>query len=243
MSAASRTSSSTRTTSSPRQDRNASTRLGEVVPCRSSQRVTRFRFTDWDRRTFDRALAKKPNDDSGMIEYGALANVNHDRAKAEALFEKANGQELARVLALGGRGRIISRCPASIKVTFRAQPDRCNTNQFDGLLTNDARNAARSTSAPFMYILEMRRVLLMSSSGFASSTRKSASLPGTRLPSSRASDIRPGDSWRRRCPARGSCRPYRFELAILEKPNRLSSVPIRPTINFAPAAFSLATLR
>jgi hypothetical protein len=28
-------------------------------------------------------------DDSGMIEYGALANVNGDRAKAEALFEQA----------------------------------------------------------------------------------------------------------------------------------------------------------
>jgi hypothetical protein len=30
-----------------------------------------------------------PGDDSGMIEYGALANVNKDRTKAEALFEKA----------------------------------------------------------------------------------------------------------------------------------------------------------
>jgi len=38
---------------------------------------------------FDRALAMDRNDDSGMIEYGALANVHKDRAKAEALFAKA----------------------------------------------------------------------------------------------------------------------------------------------------------
>ena len=29
------------------------------------------------------------NDDSGMIEYGALANLNKDRAKAETLFDQA----------------------------------------------------------------------------------------------------------------------------------------------------------
>jgi tetratricopeptide (TPR) repeat protein len=38
---------------------------------------------------FDQALAMNADDDSGMIEYGAFANVNHDRTKAEALFEKA----------------------------------------------------------------------------------------------------------------------------------------------------------
>ena len=38
---------------------------------------------------FDQALKMTPDDDSGTIEYGALANVNKDRAKAEALFEKA----------------------------------------------------------------------------------------------------------------------------------------------------------
>ncbi len=46
---------------------------------------------EWDKAqvAFDKALAMNTGDDSGMIEYGALANVNHDRAKAEALFEKA----------------------------------------------------------------------------------------------------------------------------------------------------------
>jgi tetratricopeptide (TPR) repeat protein len=46
---------------------------------------------EWDKaqNAFDRALALDKNDDSGMIEYGALANVNKDRAKAEALFTKA----------------------------------------------------------------------------------------------------------------------------------------------------------
>ena len=46
---------------------------------------------EWDKaqEAFDRALAKDAGDDSGMIEYGAYANVNRDRAKAEALFEKA----------------------------------------------------------------------------------------------------------------------------------------------------------
>jgi tetratricopeptide (TPR) repeat protein len=46
---------------------------------------------DWDKAqpTFDKALALEPDDDSGMIEYGALMNVRKDRAKAEALFTKA----------------------------------------------------------------------------------------------------------------------------------------------------------
>ena len=46
---------------------------------------------EWDKAqvAFDRALTLSPDDDTGMIEYGALANVNKDRAKAEALFEKA----------------------------------------------------------------------------------------------------------------------------------------------------------
>jgi tetratricopeptide (TPR) repeat protein len=46
---------------------------------------------EWDKaqKAFESALALDPGDDSGMIEYGALANLNHDRTKAEALFEKA----------------------------------------------------------------------------------------------------------------------------------------------------------
>jgi len=46
---------------------------------------------EWDkaRTAFDRALAIDTDDDSGMIEYGALANVHDDRAIAEAQFDKA----------------------------------------------------------------------------------------------------------------------------------------------------------
>jgi tetratricopeptide (TPR) repeat protein len=46
---------------------------------------------EWNKAqvAFGRALAMNEDDDSGMIEYGALANVNKDRAKAEVLFEKA----------------------------------------------------------------------------------------------------------------------------------------------------------
>jgi tetratricopeptide (TPR) repeat protein len=46
---------------------------------------------EWNKAqdAFDRALAIDAGDDSGMIEYGALANINKDRTKAEGLFEKA----------------------------------------------------------------------------------------------------------------------------------------------------------
>ncbi len=46
---------------------------------------------EWDKAqaAFDRSLTLEPDDDSGMIEYGALANVFKDRAKAEELFLKA----------------------------------------------------------------------------------------------------------------------------------------------------------
>jgi tetratricopeptide (TPR) repeat protein len=46
---------------------------------------------EWDkaRPAFDKALAMEADDDSGMIEYGALLNVQKDRAKAEELFTKA----------------------------------------------------------------------------------------------------------------------------------------------------------
>lgn len=50
---------------------------------------------EWEKssKAFERALAMKPGDDSGTIEYGAWANLNHDRAKAEALFDKAMKRE------------------------------------------------------------------------------------------------------------------------------------------------------
>ena len=46
---------------------------------------------EWDKAqaAFDKALAIEPDDDSGMVEYGALLNVKKDRAKAETYFTKA----------------------------------------------------------------------------------------------------------------------------------------------------------
>jgi tetratricopeptide (TPR) repeat protein len=46
---------------------------------------------EWDKAqpAFDKALAMDTGDDTGMVEYGALANLNKDRAKAESLFTKA----------------------------------------------------------------------------------------------------------------------------------------------------------
>jgi tetratricopeptide (TPR) repeat protein len=62
---------------------------------------------EWDKAkgAFDRALVIEPGDDSGMIEYGALANVFNDRAKAEELFFKAmkkNPRELWHWVSAGG---------------------------------------------------------------------------------------------------------------------------------------------
>jgi tetratricopeptide (TPR) repeat protein len=46
---------------------------------------------EWDKAqtSFDKALAIDKGDDSGMIEYGGLANLHRDRAKAEGLFDQA----------------------------------------------------------------------------------------------------------------------------------------------------------
>ena len=46
---------------------------------------------EWDkaRAAFERAVALEPDDDSGAIEFGGLANVNGDRAKADELFLRA----------------------------------------------------------------------------------------------------------------------------------------------------------
>jgi tetratricopeptide (TPR) repeat protein len=38
---------------------------------------------------FDKAMAMNADDDTGSIEYGAFANLNNDRTKAEALFRTA----------------------------------------------------------------------------------------------------------------------------------------------------------
>jgi hypothetical protein len=50
------------------------------------------------------------------------------------------------------------------------------------LFFNCVLSAARSTALPRRYTREIRRVLAMLSSGFASSTRKSAFLPGATMP-------------------------------------------------------------
>jgi len=62
---------------------------------------------EWDkaRDAFDRAVARDPGDDSGMLEYGALANVHKDRERAEALFAKAmakNPREFWHWVGAGG---------------------------------------------------------------------------------------------------------------------------------------------
>ena len=46
---------------------------------------------EWEKasKAFDQSLAMKPGDDTGMVEYGALANLNGDRNKAESLFASA----------------------------------------------------------------------------------------------------------------------------------------------------------
>jgi tetratricopeptide (TPR) repeat protein len=54
---------------------------------------------------FEKALVIDKDDDSGMVEYGAFANVNKDRAKAEAMFEKAlrkNPKEFWHWVGAGG---------------------------------------------------------------------------------------------------------------------------------------------
>ena len=46
---------------------------------------------EWDKAAtaFDKALAIDKKDDTGMVEYGGLALIHKDRAKAEGLFEQA----------------------------------------------------------------------------------------------------------------------------------------------------------
>ena len=62
---------------------------------------------EWDKAqaAFDKALAMDPDDDSGALEYGALANVNKDRAKAEAMIARAmkqNPREFWHWVGAGG---------------------------------------------------------------------------------------------------------------------------------------------
>jgi tetratricopeptide (TPR) repeat protein len=62
---------------------------------------------EWDKAqpAFDHALEMNKGDDSGMLEYGAFANVFKDREKAEALFAKAfarNPREFWHFVGAGG---------------------------------------------------------------------------------------------------------------------------------------------
>jgi tetratricopeptide (TPR) repeat protein len=64
---------------------------------------------EWEKasRMFEQALSegRGRDDDSGMVEYGALANINHDRTKAEALFAtamKKNPDEFWHWVSAGG---------------------------------------------------------------------------------------------------------------------------------------------
>lgn len=46
---------------------------------------------EWDKaaQAYEKAIAMDTGDDTGMMEYGAVANVHKDRAKAEEMFQKA----------------------------------------------------------------------------------------------------------------------------------------------------------
>lgn len=62
---------------------------------------------EWDKAqaAFERFVTMDPGDDSGILEYGALANVHKDRQKAEALIGRAmkeNPREFWHWVAAGG---------------------------------------------------------------------------------------------------------------------------------------------
>ena len=62
---------------------------------------------EWDKAqaAFDKAFPANSDDDTGLVEYGALANLNKDRAKAEALFNRAlkkNPDEFWHWVNVGG---------------------------------------------------------------------------------------------------------------------------------------------
>ena len=62
---------------------------------------------EWDKAqaAFDKAFPANSDDDTGLVEYGAFANLNKDRAKAEALFLRAlkkNPEEFWHWVNVGG---------------------------------------------------------------------------------------------------------------------------------------------
>jgi tetratricopeptide (TPR) repeat protein len=62
---------------------------------------------EWEKAqaAFEKFLAMDPGDDSGVLEYGALANVNKDRSKAEQLIARAmkeNPREFWHWVGAGG---------------------------------------------------------------------------------------------------------------------------------------------
>ena len=63
---------------------------------------------------FDKAMAMNADDDSGSIEYGAFANLNNDRTKAERPVPDGAPEEAEGVLALGQRRRLVPRRQATV---------------------------------------------------------------------------------------------------------------------------------
>ena len=62
---------------------------------------------EWEKAqtAFDKAFPPTSDDDTGLVEYGAFANLNKDRAKAEALFNRAmkkNPEEFWHWVNIGG---------------------------------------------------------------------------------------------------------------------------------------------
>ncbi len=62
---------------------------------------------EWDKAqaAFEKAFPASSDDDTGLVEYGALANLNKDRARAEALFNRAmkkNPEEFWHWVNVGG---------------------------------------------------------------------------------------------------------------------------------------------
>ena len=77
---------------------------------------------EWDkaRTTFDKAIAINADDYSGAVEFGAFANLNNDRTKAEIL-PHLDAEEAEGVLALGQRRRLSTWRQAAVAGTIPAK--------------------------------------------------------------------------------------------------------------------------
>ena len=72
---------------------------------------------EWDKAqsAFDKALALEPDDDSGMIEFGALAERQQGSRQGRSALHEGDCEESRRLLALGQRWRFVSRRRAAVK--------------------------------------------------------------------------------------------------------------------------------